>query len=568
MDVRLPDGSVIKNVPDGMTKDQLVQKLSANGYDTSWHKPEPAAAPASFGERFKDELLTSLPGGVARGVKDVIDTGAGYLSRLGGQGEVERIRSENDAGKADFTAAQGRAGAGGSDVARLGGQILATTPVAGIVGTGVKALGATRLGNAIASSGFTTGAPAAATLGGRAADMGLRMLGGGAAGGAAAGLVDPEQAGTGAIVGAALPPALKVAGKASGAMGRVFSGPAVPEAVRKGAAAAYDAGYVLPPSQAKPTLGNRLMEGMAGKISTAQNASARNQEVTNRLAKESLGLADDAPLSIDSLKAVRSAAGQAYEAVRGVGLVQADDKFIGALDDILKASEGAGRSFPGLAKNPVADTIQSLKQPAFDAGDAVDAIRVLRESADGAFGKGEKAAGKAYRAASDALEGALERHLQSAGNADALNAFRGARQMIAKTYSVEKALNPASGNVEASKLAGLLKRQKPLSGGLKTIAEVAAQFPKAMQPVERMGSLPQLSPLDWIGGGALSAATGNPLLMAGIAARPGARSLALSPMVQKRLASDPATAGVLTGLLGDPALQLGYRAAPLLSSSR
>lgn len=40
MDVRLPDGTVIENVPEGTTKAQLVQKLAAKGYDVSWYKPE------------------------------------------------------------------------------------------------------------------------------------------------------------------------------------------------------------------------------------------------------------------------------------------------------------------------------------------------------------------------------------------------------------------------------------------------------------------------------------------------------------------------------------------------
>lgn len=35
MDVRLPDGTVIRNVPEGTTRQQLVDKLAANGYDTS-----------------------------------------------------------------------------------------------------------------------------------------------------------------------------------------------------------------------------------------------------------------------------------------------------------------------------------------------------------------------------------------------------------------------------------------------------------------------------------------------------------------------------------------------------
>ena len=33
MDVRLPDGTVIQNVPDGISKAELTAKLKSNGYD-------------------------------------------------------------------------------------------------------------------------------------------------------------------------------------------------------------------------------------------------------------------------------------------------------------------------------------------------------------------------------------------------------------------------------------------------------------------------------------------------------------------------------------------------------
>jgi len=35
MDVRLPDGHIIRNVPDGMSKADLTAKLQSNGYDVS-----------------------------------------------------------------------------------------------------------------------------------------------------------------------------------------------------------------------------------------------------------------------------------------------------------------------------------------------------------------------------------------------------------------------------------------------------------------------------------------------------------------------------------------------------
>lgn len=61
MDVRLPDGTIIKGVPDGTTKAQLAEKLKANGYDVSGLLPE--TKPASTGDR-----ATALGGGVQRGM--------------------------------------------------------------------------------------------------------------------------------------------------------------------------------------------------------------------------------------------------------------------------------------------------------------------------------------------------------------------------------------------------------------------------------------------------------------------------------------------------------------------
>jgi len=45
MDVRLPDGTVIKNVPEGTTKAQLTEKLKANGYDISTLEEKPSEGP-------------------------------------------------------------------------------------------------------------------------------------------------------------------------------------------------------------------------------------------------------------------------------------------------------------------------------------------------------------------------------------------------------------------------------------------------------------------------------------------------------------------------------------------
>ena len=107
---------------------------------------------------------------------------------------------------------------------KLGSEIAGTAAAGGILGKVLKpAIGAVapKLLSAVESGGFSLGAPAAKTFLGKAGDMATRMAGGAAVGGAAAGLVDPEAAGTGAAIGAALPPSIKAAGLAGQGLGWV-----------------------------------------------------------------------------------------------------------------------------------------------------------------------------------------------------------------------------------------------------------------------------------------------------------------------------------------------------------
>lgn len=100
---------------------------------------------------------------------------------------------------------------------QVGGEIVATLPVGGVIGKGLgaaaKALPAAArvldpLATAAGSGGLKTGIDTA-TMGGKAADVAARMAGGAMTGGAGTVLVDPEHAAQGAIIGAAVPPMLK-----------------------------------------------------------------------------------------------------------------------------------------------------------------------------------------------------------------------------------------------------------------------------------------------------------------------------------------------------------------------
>jgi len=107
-------------------------------------------------------------------------------------------------------------------VGRVGGNILATLPVGGVLGAGARAAApalarvgvsapvSAALANSLSSGGFRVGAEALP----RGAATALRMAGGGITGGVSAGLVNPDEAGTGAAIGALLPPGMGALGKA------------------------------------------------------------------------------------------------------------------------------------------------------------------------------------------------------------------------------------------------------------------------------------------------------------------------------------------------------------------
>lgn len=323
-------------------------------------------------------------------------------------------------------------------------------------------------------------------------------------------------------------------------MAQAWKTKAADEAASQGAAAAQkfaaatkanQLGYVVPPADLNPGMLSEALSGMSGKIKTAQVASQRNQGVTDKLARKALGLADDAVLDADALQSIRRQAGQAYDSVKQIGPVQADKVFMDALDSIASTQQGAGRSFPGLQNNGVVDLVASLKQQSFDAGDAVDATKVLREVADKAYRQGDTSLGKAAKEASNALEGVLERNLQAAGNPDALKAFQDARKLIAKTYTVQKGLNAETGSVSAQALAKELAKGKPLSGELKDVAQFGAAFPKASQALKEAPK--SVSPLDFAFAGGSAVGTGNPLALMMVGARPAVRNALLSPMAQR-----------------------------------
>jgi hypothetical protein len=314
---------------------------------------------------------------------------------------------------------------------------------------------------------------------------------------------------------------------------------------------ARKAGYTVPPTQAGGGVANRMLEGMAGKISTLQEASVRNQEITNKLATKSLGLAEDTVLTPEILGGIRTEAGKAYDAIAS------------------------------LPKKPsvLADsTMNRAAMPEIDPKKMVYDLRVARKEADNYYNAYARSAdpehltkAKLAKTQASKLEDDLEQYAKDMGKSDLLPKLRDARQLIAKTYTVENAMNKTTGTIDAKEFAKRLQKGKPMSEELKQIAEFAQAFPKAAQKPEMIGGTIGISPLDYTVAGLTGGAsliggsdkeTTGAATLAALLARPAARKLVLSNPMQNRLIQQQSSPGAIKQAL--PSSQEAQQLAKIL----
>ena len=457
--------------------------------------------------------------------------------------------------------------------AKLGAEVAGTWGIGGATSKLISKIpgAVTALPNllpAIQSGGMTVGAQAPGFLNTLYA-MANRVAGGAVNGALTAGAIDPKDAKAGMVIGGAFPVAVKAAGAAGDAVGQALKPRTLNPTMLETARESMDAGYKIPPSMIDPSLKNRTLESMSGKYATAQMMSTGNQKISEGLVRNALGLPKDAPLTFETMKAYRQAQIQAgYEPLRQVGPIPAGPQFNQALDDIVAKFKGGG-TIPAIAdsKKEVIDLVNSYKSQGFDTGDAVDAIKTLREDASSLFAStsaADKAKARATKSIADAFERAIDDALTASGQNDLLAAYRAARKNIAMSGSVEKAIREGSGTLDARKLASQLQNKKaPLTGDLLTVAKFANTFDKAAQPPHLIGS-PDVGALrNWMsmlsagGGGAIGSVLGPAGGAAGAIAG-SALPYVVPPLARARMFSDSFQRGLLkTPSASSGLLQLG-----------
>lgn len=519
IEVELPDGSVLEVQTDDPSaaatagRRFLLKQQNPGEYDSS--SPQYRA---KYGAQ-SDSTLENFRAGIGKTMTDVAQ-GIGQTVGLVGREDVAQTR-KNDADLSNT-----KAGLAGQIV----GGVASAAPVAMIPGV-----------NTVAGAGLA---------------------------GATMGALAPSTSAQETLANTAIGGAMGAAGQYVGDKVANFAGRKLAEwtAKRQAAAAANSVrdatlaagkaeGFVVPPATTNPTATTRALESVAGKAATQQSASLKNQAITNAIARRELGLAKDSPITPQVLESIRSQAGKAYEAVKQVGTITADDTYLNQVAMLSRQADGILKSFPKAkigGAQEIRDLQDAMYEASFDADAAMEFLKSLRKEASDNLkftvdDPARKALGRAQSQAAGFLESLVERNLKNAGKGDLIKDFREARTLIAKSYTVEKALNEGSGNVSGAKLAAALRKDAKLSGGLETAAKFAQSFPKAMaEPT----SSPGVSALDAMVGG-VGGLTVNPSLAALPFGRIGVRELLLSRPGQALATPsyDPGTASLLMRLL-------------------
>jgi hypothetical protein len=323
-------------------------------------------------------------------------------------------------------------------------------------------------------------------------------------------------------------------------------------------------GATLPPTQVNPSFINKLIEGISGKQQTSQIASVKNQQLINEQARKALNLAPDVEITPQVLQQFRAEKGLAYDALRSNPTYYSDKQFFADLNK----ETARLQNMKALDVSAELKLLNNLKQMNFNGDELVESIKRLRDSAQTnsspLANARDKDLGRAQKFAAQQLEALAERNLTNFNQPDVMANFKQARQDIAKSYTIEKALNATTGNVSGADLGNLARKGKIVPAELQTLANAAGAYPTAFQNVARIGSVPGFSPLDIGTAGIASAAAGNPSVMLSAATRPTLRSLAVSPMYQRNMlpSSQVQAPGLLNQITSNPLTNYGIGLLP------
>lgn len=445
---------------------------------------------------------------------------------------------------------------------KLAGEIAGTAGIGGVLGKGVQAFGNTRALSGLEPivdgvvKGLQTGGFRVGDLAGTGLGALTRVGTGAAVGGAAAGMVNPQDAGMGALIGGGLPLAAQGAGKVGGMVRNGLMGGGVSDEVRQLATRAQELGITIP---ADRLTNSRPLNAVASSLNyiplsgRAGTEDMMNSQLNRALSKT---FGQDSSNVTMALRKAENVLGGKFENVLKNNTVAVDRQFFQELADVgTTAQKELGSDALKAVNSQIDEIIAKGASGQIDGQAAYNIKRTLDRL-------GSNNTPEAWHAneLKKALMGALNRSL---GPQEA-QAFAQTRQQYGAMLDLQKlAKNGAEGEISVARLANMKNINNPQ---MQELADIAAQFVKpregahgAAQRVFGAGGAGMTAAAAAMGiPGAIPAMLGAGAVMgAGRAANGALNSQAMRGLLMGPLpALEPQAIGLLT--------QGAYRAAPLL----
>lgn len=408
-------------------------------------------------------------------------------------------------------------------IGKLAGEVAGTAGAGSVLANGARAAGA----SAPIVQGLLSGG---LNVAGKTGALGLLTRGatGAATGGVTAGMVNPEDAKLGAIVGGAIPVSAKALATGARAAGSALTGQVSPE-VAALAGRAKQLGIDIPADRITNSKPLNLVASsldympFSGRSGTMDRMSGQlNRAVSRTFGQDSDNVAQ-------AVKSARGELGGEFDRVLKANTVRVDQQFTDDLAQHLERAAGElGADGERVIGKQVADIAAKIKEGQIDGQAAYNIKQTLDRIA-----KQNSPVSSYAKDLKNSLMSALDRSL----GADEAAAFAKTRQQYGNMKTIEKLVgNGVEGDVSIARLAN----QKGIyNKDLQELADISAQFLKSRESAH--GAAQRLS-LGSLGVGATGMAS-LPLALGAVAGGRATNSL---------LNSDAARRMVMGGLLNQP----------------
>lgn len=245
-------------------------------------------------------------------------------------------------------------------------------------------------------------------------------------------------------------------------------------------------GINLNPETSNPSVKAKVVNMIAGSDDANQVLSKSNKQTWNKMAREDMDLPPTTTLNAKAFEEARNnpTIAKPYEQVRNLPSLTADTAVVDSLQNLrqqaLIGGEGTARAVDTLVDSAVKQIEQGL-----DGKAAVDNIRNLRRDANAVYTAQNKgvvppspealALADAKIGVANALESLIEGNIR---DPKLLSEFRAARTKYAQIYDWERATDIATGQVDPSVLAKMVREDKLLSDRQAAAGRIAANFPE------------------------------------------------------------------------------------------